>query len=106
LQEVFINLIKNAMEAMDGVGDDSRVLTIRTRVSARDAIVAEVEDTGPGIDPANMEKVFDAFMTTKPTGTGLGLAICRMIVDRHGGQLSVSEAQPRGAIFRIALPQK
>jgi signal transduction histidine kinase len=106
LQEVFINLIKNAVEAMDGVGDDSRVLTVRTRVSGRDAIVAEVEDTGPGIDPANMEKVFDAFMTTKPTGTGLGLAICRMIVDRHGGQLSVSAAQPRGAIFRIELPQK
>jgi signal transduction histidine kinase len=65
----------------------------------------EVEDTGPGIEAKNLDKVFDAFVTTKPGGMGLGLAICRMIIDRHGGQLSASPAQPRGAVFRMVLPQ-
>jgi signal transduction histidine kinase len=69
------------------------------------AFVVEVEDTGPGIDPNSLDRMFDAFVTTKPGGMGLGLAICRMIIDRHGGQLSASPAQPRGAIFRMVLPQ-
>jgi signal transduction histidine kinase len=90
LQEVIINLLQNAVEAMDAIKDDRRV---------------EVEDTGPGIDAKNLDKVFDAFVTTKPGGMGLGLAICRMIIDRHGGQLSASPAQPRGAVFRMVLPQ-
>jgi signal transduction histidine kinase len=106
LQEVFSNLIRNAIEAMDGVDDNRRVLTVRTGESDGKAIVAEVEDTGPGIDPENVKRVFDPFVTTKPGGMGLGLAICRMIMDRHGGQLSVSAAQPRGTIFRMVLPQR
>jgi signal transduction histidine kinase len=65
----------------------------------------EVEDTGPGIDAKSLDKVFDAFVTTKPGGMGLGLAICRTIIDRHGGQLSASAAHPRGAVFRMVLPQ-
>jgi signal transduction histidine kinase len=104
LQEVFINLIRNAMEAMDGVDHNSRVLTVRTGDGEGKAIIAEVEDTGPGIDPENIKRVFDPFVTTKPGGMGLGLAICRMIMDRHGGQLSVSAAQPQGTIFRMVLP--
>jgi signal transduction histidine kinase len=105
LQEVFVNLINNAMEAMDGVTADRRVLTLRTRYDGEKMIVAEVEDTGPGIDPSNAERVFDAFVTTKPTGMGLGLAICRMIIDRHGGELSGYPPQPRGAVFRIVVPR-
>jgi signal transduction histidine kinase len=106
LQEVFVNLINNAVEAMDGVTDGRRVLTLRTRYDGEKMIVVEVEDSGPGIDPSNAERVFAAFVTTKPTGIGLGLAICRMFIDRHGGELSQSPAQPRGAVFRIVLPRR
>jgi signal transduction histidine kinase len=106
LQEVFINLIRNAMEAMDGVDDNRRVLTVRSGDGDGKVIIAEVEDTGHGIDPENIKSVFDPLVTTKPAGMGLGLAICRMIMDRHGGQLSVSAAQPRGTIFRMVLPQR
>ena len=69
------------------------------------AVVVEVEDTGLGIDATSLDKLFDAFVTTKRGGMGLGLAICRMIIERHGGQLSASPARPRGAVFRIVLPQ-
>jgi signal transduction histidine kinase len=105
LQEVIINLLQNAVEAMDAIEDDRRVLTVRTRRQGDEAIVVEVEDTGPGLDAQSADKVFDAFVTTKPGGMGLGLAICRMIINRHGGQLSASPAHPRGAVFRMVLPQ-
>ena len=85
--------------------DGHRVLKVRTELNAGDAIIVEVEDTGPGLSLEKTEAIFDAFVTTKPNGMGLGLAICRMIVERHEGQLSVSSASPRGAIFRIILPQ-
>jgi signal transduction histidine kinase len=68
------------------------------------AIIIEVEDTGPGIEPEKIAEIFDAFVTTKPSGMGLGLAICRMIVGRHGGQLSVSSTNPCGTVFQIILP--
>jgi len=105
LQEVIINLLQNAVEAMDALEDDRRVLTLRTKRDGDKAILVEVEDTGPGIDTKSLGKVFDVFVTTKPGGMGLGLAICRVIIDRHGGQLSASPAHPRGAVFRIVLPQ-
>jgi signal transduction histidine kinase len=106
VQEVIINLLQNAVEAMDALVDDRRVLTVRTRRDGDKAIVVEVEDTGPGLDAMSLDKVFDAFVTTKPGGMGLGLAICRMIIDRHGGRLSASPAHPRGALFRMVLPQE
>jgi len=106
LQELFINVIQNAIEALDDVERTHRVLTVRTADAGGKTIVAEVEDSGPGIDPINVEKVFDAFVTTKPNGTGLGLALCRMIVDRHGGRISASPIRPHGSIIRIELPQK
>jgi signal transduction histidine kinase len=106
LQEVVVNLIQNAIDAMDAVDNGSRVLTVRTERNGNDAISIEIEDSGPGIDPKkSSDDLFDAFFTTKPHGMGLGLAICRMIVERHDGKLSVSSAQPHGAIFRIELPQ-
>jgi signal transduction histidine kinase len=104
LQEVIVNLIQNAVDAMDSVDRDRRVLRVRTEHKG-DAISIEIEDTGPGIDPKQLNNIFDAFFTTKPHGMGLGLAICRMIVERHKGQLAVSSANPHGAIFRIILPQ-
>ena len=106
LQEVILNLVHNAVEAMDTVGVDRRVLKVRTEQNGAKAIFVEVEDSGPGIDPEMLNTVFDAFVTTKPKGMGLGLAISRMIIERHEGQLSVSSAHPQGCIFRIALPQK
>ena len=104
LQEVIINLIQNAVDAMDSTDTDRRVLQVRTEHNG-DAISVEIEDTGPGIDPKKSDNIFDAFFTTKPHGMGLGLAICRMIVERYEGQLGVSSANPHGAIFRIMLPQ-
>jgi signal transduction histidine kinase len=103
LQEVIINLVHNAIEAMDAV-DGQRALKLRTEHNG-EGIAVTVEDTGPGIGSEEPNTVFDAFVTTKSHGMGLGLAICRMIVERHEGQLSVASAHPRGAIFRIVLPQ-
>jgi signal transduction histidine kinase len=105
LQEVLVNLIQNAIDAMDAVDDDRRILRVKTEYNGNNAIYVEIEDTGPGIDPKKSNSIFDAFFTTKPHGMGLGLAICRMIIERHGGQLVVSSADPHGAVFRIILPQ-
>jgi signal transduction histidine kinase len=104
LQEVLVNLVHNAIEAMDTV-DDRRILKLGTKRDGAGTIAVTVEDTGPGLSPEQAEDVFDAFVTTKPHGMGLGLAICRMIVERHGGRLSTSAASPRGAIFQVTLPQ-
>ena len=101
-----MNLVHNAVEAMDAVGVDRRVLKVRTEQNGSKAIFVEVEDSGPGIDPEMLSTLFEAFVTTKPKGMGLGLAISRMIIERHEGQLSVSSAHPQGCIFRIALHQK
>jgi signal transduction histidine kinase len=105
LQEVLVNLIQNAIDAMDMVDDDRRILRVKTEYNGNNAIRVEIEDTGPGIDPKKSNSIFDAFFTTKPHGMGLGLAICRMIIEHHGGQLVVSSAHPHGAVFRITLPQ-
>jgi signal transduction histidine kinase len=104
LQQVIVNLIQNAIDAMDSVDSDRRVLQVTTEHDDG-AISITIEDSGPGIDPKKSDKIFDAFFTTKVHGTGLGLAICRMIIERHDGKLSVSSADPHGAIFRIKLPQ-
>jgi signal transduction histidine kinase len=104
LQEVITNLLHNAMEAMTTVQPDRRMLKVRTKPDGGNAIVVEVQDSGPGIDPKHLDRIFDAFVTTKPHGTGLGLAICRMIIERHGGQLSAASDGKNGAIFQIVLP--
>ena len=103
LQEVLVNLVRNAIEAMHGDQDGPRVLRVSAQQAANKLIVA-IEDSGPGIDPHQAASIFDAFVTTKSQGMGLGLALCRMIVERHAGQLSASPAQPRGSVFRIVLP--
>jgi signal transduction histidine kinase len=103
LQEVLHNLIFNAIEAMDGKYGD-RVLRLKTERREDDEIVIKVTDTGPGIDLKKIDNIFDAFVTTKPRGIGLGLAICRMIVERHGGQLLASSGREGGAEFDIILP--
>jgi len=105
LREVLINLLRNAIEAMVADPSGDRLLTLRTKVHGGNFIAVEVEDTGPGIKPEDLDRVFEAFVTTKSKGRGLGLAISRAIVERLRGQLSVSPATPRGAVFRIVLPQ-
>ena len=106
LQEVMLNLVRNAIDAMDSITDRARVLRVRTECDGRDAIVVSVEDSGPGIDPKKVDSIFDAFVTTKPHGMGLGLAICRMIILRHEGQLSASAENKSGALFQFTLPIK
>jgi signal transduction histidine kinase len=106
LQEVVINLFQNAIEAMRAIKDGPRMLQLRTKRRGDDAIVVEVEDSGPGIDPADLNSIFDAFFTTKSHGMGLGLAICRMIIERHGGRLSASSDGTNGALFQVILPTR
>ena len=106
LQEVVINLLQNAIEAMNTSKHGCRTLQLRTKRHGDDAIVVEVEDTGPGISPADLNSIFDAFFTTKPHGVGLGLAMCRMIVERHGGRLLASSDGTNGALFRVLLPTR
>ena len=104
LQEVMINLCQNAIEAVHAIKDGPRTLHLRTKRRGDDAIVVEVEDSGPGIDPAGLNDIFDPFFTTKSHGMGLGLAICRMIIERHDGRLSATSDGASGALFQIILP--
>jgi signal transduction histidine kinase len=104
LQEVILNLFHNALEAMSAIPDRRRDLQVKTTPRGRDAIIITVQDSGPGIDRSNLDKIFDAFFTTKGHGTGLGLAICRMIIERHGGQLTASSDTETGALCSIFLP--
>jgi PAS domain S-box-containing protein len=103
LQLVFRNLIMNAVEAMSSVTDRGRVLNIRSETKPSGVRIA-VADSGTGIDPESMDRIFHAFFTTKSQGTGMGLSICQSIVEAHGGQLSASRSRPHGSIFEIVLP--
>ena len=103
LQQVILNLILNAVEAMDTVESGARDLMISSE-EARTGVLVAVRDTGPGIDPAHLERVFEAFYTTKSGGVGMGLAICRSIIDAHGGRLWAAANEPRGAVFQFTLP--
>jgi PAS domain S-box-containing protein len=103
LQQAVLNLLLNAVEAMGSVDGGPRELLISTEQVHKSAVVA-VRDTGPGIDPERMERVFDAFYTTKPTGVGMGLSICRSIIDAYGGRLWVDANEPRGTVFQFTLP--
>jgi signal transduction histidine kinase len=104
LQQVVLNLILNAVEAMSSVDDAPRELSISTGRREADEILVAVRDSGPGIDPDHRDRVFDSFYTTKPSGMGLGLSICRSIVEAHGGRLWVDANEPRGAVFQFTLP--
>jgi two-component system, NtrC family, sensor kinase len=103
LQQVILNLIMNAVEAMGSVEDGSRLLTVTSRAEERN-VVLTVEDSGPGIDPARKDRIFDAFFSTKSSGMGMGLFICRSIVEAAGGRLWATAGQARGAIFHLTLP--
>jgi signal transduction histidine kinase len=104
LQQVVLNLILNAVEAMGSVEAGARELLISTEQTQAKGVLVAVRDFGPGIDPENPERVFEAFSTTKTSGMGTGLSICRSIIDAHGGRLWAGVNEPRGAVFQFALP--
>jgi signal transduction histidine kinase len=104
LQQVILNLIMNAVEAMSGIRDGSRGLLIGTGKDASDRVLVAVQDSGPGLDPESCERLFDSFYTTKPGGMGMGLSICRSIVEAHGGRIwSTPNAGP-GITVQFTLP--
>jgi signal transduction histidine kinase len=104
LQQVVFNLVQNALDAMQTVAGRKRMLWVRTECRGGTAVAIVVEDSGPGISPAQLDSVFTAFVTTKPHGMGLGLAICRQIVEHHGGELVASSDGNSGAQFQVVLP--
>jgi PAS domain S-box-containing protein len=104
LQQVILNLIINAIEAMSGLGEMPRELLLSTAKATSDSVVVAVQDSGPGLGPASIDRIFDAFYTTKPGGMGMGLSICRSIIEAHGGRLWAATGVPQGAIFNFTLP--
>jgi PAS domain S-box-containing protein len=104
LQQVMLNLIINAIEAMSSMDTEARVLRITTERDATEAVLVTVQDSGPGLDRANVDSLFEAFYTTKPTGMGVGLAICKSIIEAHGGRLWVGANEKRGATFHFTVP--
>jgi PAS domain S-box-containing protein len=104
LQQVVLNLVVNAVEAMRGVDGRQRELRIATRKDGADAVRVTVRDTGTGFDPQAAARLFDAFFTTKPKGLGMGLAISRSIIEAHGGRLWAEPNDPHGATFHFTLP--
>jgi PAS domain S-box-containing protein len=104
LQQVILNLVTNAVEAMSATKDRDRYLVIGCRRDGSKSLIIAVEDTGMGIDPAHLDRIFEPFFTTKSKGMGLGLSICRSIVEAHGGTLVASPKKPFGTAFRLSLP--
>ena len=104
LQQVILNLVLNAIEAMGGIDAGARELRISTEREAAGGVLVTVRDSGPGLDPTDTERVFKAFYTTKPKGMGMGLAICRSMVEAHGGRMWASANEPGGAVFQFTLP--
>jgi PAS domain S-box-containing protein len=104
LQQVLLNLILNAVDAMSSTEEGARELTISTEPSRTEGILVAVRDSGPGINPEHLDQIFKPFYTTKTSGLGMGLSICRSIIDAHGGRLWAEAHQPRGAILQFTLP--
>jgi signal transduction histidine kinase len=104
LQQVVLNLVMNATEAMSSVSDRPRELVITTRIIDPDQVQVTVEDSGTGLDPNTIEKIFDPFYTTKPHGMGMGLSISRSILQAHGGRLWATSKDGLGTIFSFTLP--
>jgi len=106
LRQVVVNLLMNAVDAMDAVTDSARVVRIKTEIYDANYLLIAVEDTGTGIDPKNIDRIFDAFFSMKPDGMGMGLSICRSIIEAHGGRLWATTNVPRGAVFQFTLPRQ
>jgi signal transduction histidine kinase len=105
LQQVLLNLIGNAIEAMLDVPETDRRLWIRSGLDNDGQVRVEIEDRGPGLEAAVADKIFDHLFTTKMGGTGLGLSISKSIITSHGGRIWAEPATPHGAVFRFQLPR-
>jgi C4-dicarboxylate-specific signal transduction histidine kinase len=105
VQQVILNLITNAVEAMGGLYEGTRELCISTGQTTSGDVLVTVQDSGPGMDAQSSDHLFDAFYSTKPRGLGIGLSICRAIIEAHGGRLWASLSEPHGATFQFTLPQ-
>ena len=103
VQQVVLNLVVNAVEAMSGMENGQRELRIDTRPQGANGALVAVRDSGPGLDAEAVDRLFEAFYTTKANGMGMGLAICRSIIEAHGGRLWVKANEPRGAVFQFTL---
>jgi C4-dicarboxylate-specific signal transduction histidine kinase len=104
LQQVILNLLLNAADAMEGIEDRSRTLLVRTALESDGAVRLEVRDAGTGFDPASVEKLFEPFHTTKANGMGVGLSICRSIINSHNGRLWATPNDGPGATFSFSIP--
>jgi len=104
LQQVILNLIVNAIQSMNGVEDGNRELHISTVRIEPEGVRVAVQDTGHGLRPESLPRLFDPFYTTKPGGMGMGLSICRSIIEAHGGRLWATVCEPRGALFQFTIP--
>jgi PAS domain S-box-containing protein len=106
LQQVILNLVVNAIQAMAGVPVGSRELCIRSESTDPEGVRVSVQDSGPGLSPDSVERLFEPFYTTKSEGMGLGLSICHSIIEAHGGQLIASTNVPTGALFQFTVPTR
>jgi len=106
LQQVVLNLIINAIEAMSADHKSTRHLSISAARAEPDCLLVAVQDSGPGVESAALDHIFDAFYTTKPNGLGMGLSVCRAIIEAHGGRLWASNSMPLGAVFQFTLPAR
>jgi signal transduction histidine kinase len=104
LQQVVLNLIVNAVQAMSDVSEGARELLIGTGKDASGGVLVAVQDSGPGLNPESFERLFDSFYTTKPDGMGMGLSVCHSIVEAHGGRIWATPNLPQGAVFQFTLP--
>ena len=104
LQQVILNLVRNAADAMGSVSGRARVLRMKTAIHDPDGVLLSVEDSGIGIDPKDLDRIFESFYTTKSQGMGMGLSICRSIIEAHGGRLWATSAIGHGAVFNVQLP--
>ena len=104
LQQVILNLVRNAADAMNSVSDRARVLRVNSTIHDPDSVLVSIEDSGTGIDPKDIERIFDSFFTTKSDGMGMGLSICRSIIEAHKGRLWASTGIDRGSVLNVQLP--
>jgi signal transduction histidine kinase len=104
LQQVILNLIMNAIEAMSGIDQTQRTVLVTSREDGSQGVLVEVRDSGAGLEGVALERLFEAFYTTKPNGMGIGLAVSRTIIESHGGKLRALPNVPKGAVFQFRLP--
>jgi C4-dicarboxylate-specific signal transduction histidine kinase len=104
LQQILLNLVRNAMDAMSSSPAETRRLRLKTSFDGQSTVLLSVQDSGPGISAEDRKRIFDPFFTTKPGGMGLGLAISATLVANAGGKLSLVKSDPEGSIFELAMP--